>query len=71
MHAMPSTLTQALVDYPGSGNFSFMAQKADMHAPACSSENHDNDLSLMLTQDAMSDDYARRTSSSEEFMFPT
>jgi hypothetical protein len=35
-------------------------------ALACSKEYHDNDHSLMPTQEAMSDDYASGTPSSEE-----
>ena len=44
-----------------------LALKANSHAPACSSENHDNDCSLMPPQEARSDDYAPETLSSEEF----
>jgi len=40
--------------------------KADLQALACSSEYHDNGLSLTPPQDAMSSDYALGTPSSEE-----
>ena len=45
--------------------------KADLQARACSSDNHDNDHSLMPIQDARSDDYALGTPSSEECICPT
>ena len=45
--------------------------KADRQTSACSSENHDNDHSLMPSQDARSDDYAPRTPHSEECQHPT
>jgi hypothetical protein len=39
---------------------------ADPHAPVHFSEYHDNDYSLMPSQDATSDDYAQRTPSAKE-----
>jgi hypothetical protein len=45
--------------------------KADLHALASSSEYHDNDPSLMPSQEARSYDYAPGTPSSEEFAHPT
>ena len=56
---------QALVDFLGSGTF-IVPLKADPRAPACVSEYYDDDLSLMPIKDAMSDDYAMGTWSSEE-----
>ena len=45
--------------------------KADPQAPACFSEYHDDDHSLMPIKDVRSDDYAPGTTSSEECMHPT
>ena len=45
--------------------------KADPQAPACFSEYHDNDHSLMPTKDVRSDDYAPGTTSSGECAHPT
>jgi hypothetical protein len=45
--------------------------KADPQAPACFSEYHDNDYSLMPIKDVRSDDYAPGTTSSEECARPT
>jgi hypothetical protein len=45
--------------------------KADPQAPACFSEYHDDDHSLMLIKDARSGDYAPGTLSSEEWARPT
>jgi hypothetical protein len=50
---------------------SFVSIKSWSAGIACFSEYHDNDYSLMLTQDARSDDHALRTPSSEECMRPT
>ena len=52
--------TQALVDCLRSGPF-FVPLKADLQAPACVSEYHDDDLSLMPIKDARSDDYVPGT----------
>ncbi len=41
--------------------------KADLQAPACFSEYHDNDHLLIPIKDVRSDDYAPGTTSSEEF----
>ncbi len=41
--------------------FSFVPLKADLQAPACYSEYHDDDLSLMPIKDARSDDYVPGT----------
>jgi hypothetical protein len=60
MHAIQTIHTQALVDCPGSGIF-IMPVNADPQAPACFSEYHDDDLSLMPIKDARSDDYALGT----------
>ena len=43
-----------------------MPLKADPLAPACFSEHHEDDDSLMPIKDARSDDYAPETLSSEE-----
>ena len=43
-----------------------MPLKADPQAPACFSEYHDDDLSLIPIKDARSDDYAPGTWRSEE-----
>ena len=48
-----------------------MPLKADPQAPACFSEYHDYDHSLMPIKDARSDDYALGTTSSEECARPT
>ena len=48
-----------------------MPLKADPQAPACFSEYHDDDHSLMLIKDARSGDYAPGTLSSEEWARPT
>ena len=48
-----------------------MPIKADPQELACSSENHNNDHSLMPMQDARSDDFTPRTLNSEECMRPT
>jgi hypothetical protein len=45
--------------------------KADLQVLSCSSEFHDNDHSLMPAQEAMSDDYAQGTPSSEECVCST
>ena len=42
--------------------------KVDLQAPACFSEYHDDDHSVMPIKDAMSDDYALETLSSEELL---
>ena len=42
-------------------DFSSVPLKADLQAPACVSEYHDDDLSLMPIKDARSDDYAPGT----------
>ena len=47
-----------------------MPLKADLQAPACFSDYHDDDISLMLIKDARSDDYAPGTLSSEEWARP-
>ena len=48
-----------------------MPLKADLQAPACFSDYHDDDISLMPIKDARSDDYAPGTLSSEEWARPT
>ena len=48
-----------------------MPLKADLQAPACFSDYHDDDISLMPIKDARSDDYAPGTLSSEEWAHPT
>ena len=45
--------------------------KADLQALTCSSEYHDNDPSLMPSQEARSDDFASGTPGSEECICPT
>ncbi len=47
-----------------------MPLKADLQAPACFSEYHDDDHSLMPIKDDRSDDYAPGTLSSEECVHP-
>ena len=66
MHVIQVIHTQALVDDPGFGTSHFVPVKADLQAPACFSEYHDDDHSLMPIKDARSDDYAPETLSSEE-----
>ena len=48
-----------------------MPIKDDWQAFACDNEYHDDERSLMPTQDTMSNDYALGTRRSKECMYPT